>query len=546
MNEITLKVNQEALVRNLKFGFTSQVTVLGELMQNARRAKASVVAFDYEESSHRLTVTDDGIGIGDLQQLVTVAESGWDAETIEREHPYGLGFLAAVYASEHITVESAGRRLAFATADLLAFRPLAVEPCDTGSGTRIVLEGLREIPHLEAALRHRAMGFPIEVRYNGESLPRPRALDGGFSFERTEVGEVYLYGAMPGEDWTYASDEIACYLQGLPVYACGYGGQSGRAAIVHLDPTRFLARLPDRDRLIDEPEAIDAVWAAIKAVALARLHVQKARLAPEAFIRGFRSLRHWGAVSLLNDVPFLPADVLWSITDYPIVPRWDGDGIEGYGTSIPEGSVEASEVRLAKLERMYEDEPGGTVRWVFAWKADYTLIDADFLDAEHWVHRHVKDLDGAELNLEVVSPGKAVPFEPGRWLWGRTVRFCKGYRITMAEETVEITDAGLYHCSGEDAEENGEILIPERETSGRVVHQVQDFMDENDQYQEHEADEEEALMQTFILAHRSETPEAMLAAVLESARLRDYPALAGRSYRVQIGKEGRVTVRASA
>ena len=134
---------------------------------------------------------------------------------------------------------------------------------------------MREIPHLEAALRHRAMGFPIEVPYNGESLPQPRALDGGFSFERTEVGEVYLYGAMPGEDWTYASDEIACYLQGLPVYACGYGGQSGRAAIVHLDPTRFLARLPNRDRLIDEPEAINAVRTAIKAVALARLQVQK-------------------------------------------------------------------------------------------------------------------------------------------------------------------------------------------------------------------------------------------------------------------------------
>ena len=49
MNEVTLRVNQEALVRNLKFGFTSQVTVLGELLQNARRAKASVVAFDYDE-----------------------------------------------------------------------------------------------------------------------------------------------------------------------------------------------------------------------------------------------------------------------------------------------------------------------------------------------------------------------------------------------------------------------------------------------------------------------------------------------------------------
>ncbi|MGH9895583.1 MAG: hypothetical protein ACREA0_27090, partial [bacterium] len=138
-----------------------------------------------------------------------------------------------------------------------------------------------------------------------------------------EVGEVYLYGAMPGEDWTYASDEIACYLQGLPVYTCGYGGRSERVAIVHLDPTRFLARLPDRDRLIDEPEAIDAVRASIKSLALTRLRAQKAQFAPEEFIRGFRSLRHWGAIALLNDVPFLPPEVLWSITDYPIVPRWD-------------------------------------------------------------------------------------------------------------------------------------------------------------------------------------------------------------------------------
>jgi hypothetical protein len=120
------------------------------------------------------------------------------------------------------------------------------------------------------------------------------------------------------------------------------------------------------------------------------------------------------------------------------------------------------------------------------------------------------------------------------------------FHTTGEKSGLEVADAGLYHCLGEDAEENGEILIPERETSGRVVHQVQDFMDENDQYQEHEANEEEALMQTFILAHRSETPEAMLAAVLQSARLRDYPALEGRSYRVQIGAGGTVRVEAAA
>ena len=44
-------------------------------------------------------------------------------------------------------------------------------------------------------------------------------------------------------------------------------------------------------------------------------------------------------------------------------------------------------------------------------------------------------------------------------------------------------------------------------------------------------------MQIFIVAHRSETPEAMLATVLQ-ARLRDYPALKGRIYCVHIGAGG--------
>jgi hypothetical protein len=37
----------------------------------------------------------------------------------------------------------------------------------------------------------------------------------------------------------------------------------------------------------------------------------------------------------------------------------------------------------------------------------------DLLYAGHWVYAYVKDLDGAEFNLEVVSPGKAVPFAQG-------------------------------------------------------------------------------------------------------------------------------------
>jgi len=287
MTHVTLRVNEQALVRHLKLGFTSQTTVLGELTQNARRAKASVVIFDYDEALGRLTVTDDGSGIDDLQVLLTVAESGWDAETVAQEHPFGLGFLSAVYAAERLTVESRGRRLCFATADLLAFRPLEVLAADTACGTRLVLEGL-QIPFLEAALRHRARGFPIEVRFNGEPLPRPDALDGGRPFEPTAVGRIHLYGLHPDEDWrAMRGDELICYLQGLPVFQSGHYG--AQATVVHLDSARFCARLPDRDKLIEETEVLQAVRAEVQALAQGRLRELQAQLSPESFVQRYAS-----------------------------------------------------------------------------------------------------------------------------------------------------------------------------------------------------------------------------------------------------------------
>ena len=41
MNTTQLSVNPEKLINNLRFSFTQSTTVLGELMQNARRAGAT-------------------------------------------------------------------------------------------------------------------------------------------------------------------------------------------------------------------------------------------------------------------------------------------------------------------------------------------------------------------------------------------------------------------------------------------------------------------------------------------------------------------------
>lgn len=201
-------------------------------------------------------------------------------------------------------------------------------------------------------------------------------------------------------------------------------------------------------------------------------------------------------------------------------------------------------MRLAQLESRLQEEPGRLVRWLFAWRAGYTLIEAGRLDPGHWVHRYVTDLANAPLDVELVCLRKTVPFESGGWLWNRTVRFCEAYRVTMAEETVEVTDAGLYYLLESELGEKGEFLIPQDETSGRVVYQAEDFLDEYDQYQERDAEEEATLMETFIIAHTSDTPEGMLAAVLRNAGLWHYPGLVGHRFLVHITEAGSLTVEA--
>ena len=113
-------------------------------------------------------------------------------------------------------------------------------------------------------------------------------------------------------------------------------------------------------------------------------------------------------------------------------------------------------MRLARLEARVQEEHGSLVRWLFAWRAGYTLIEAEGLDPDHWVHRYVTDLANAPFDVGV-GLRKTVPFESGGWLWNRTVRFCEAYQVTVAEETVEVTDAGLYYLLDPDAGEEGEF-----------------------------------------------------------------------------------------
>ena len=196
---------------------TNSTTVLSELMQNARRAQASQINFNFCPETKTLQISDDGCGIESIESLLAVAESGWDAELIAQEHCFGIGFLSALFACRHISVISKSGSIDVDTDAILAFKPVTILPVQDWDGlTVITLFGMDlDSGNILSALRRFASGFPIPVIFNGEVLERTAALDCGLDFIPTEVGHMHLIGFDKPGNGDY---EFDVYLQGLPIY----------------------------------------------------------------------------------------------------------------------------------------------------------------------------------------------------------------------------------------------------------------------------------------------------------------------------------------
>lgn len=144
-----------------------------------------------------------------------------------------------------------------------------------------------ELDNILAALRRYARGFPIPVIFNGEYLDRAAALDSGLEFVTSDMGAVYLHGL---EEPMGAQYEFDLFLQGLPIYS-SYPYASTRH-VIHLDSARFHARLPDRDKLLNEEEVIQQVKAMLAVEIEKRLLSLKDNRAPEEFVRFYDMMRH--------------------------------------------------------------------------------------------------------------------------------------------------------------------------------------------------------------------------------------------------------------
>lgn len=307
-----------AVLKALGDAFTCHTTFLAELIQNARRSGSPEVRIAFDADAGTLSVEDFGSGIGSMEPLLTLGESGWDVEVMGRDRPFGLGLLACLYVAKTIRIESTGVCFDAQCAELLAGRDGAEGPGCREKGTLVRLSGLG--PEVVRALRAAVMAdthgtcfmfsaFSIPVFINGEELPRPYSLEAlaanpEYAQHETPVGPAFArVGYMPAGG--------RCALQGLFVLSAGCYGWNDFFPhfILHVTCPDVRTRCPDRTQFAAASESQVKSALAVGVLKATAADLQRLRAAGDwsTLFRHRRALSDCGLVSLLNDAPFLPA-----------------------------------------------------------------------------------------------------------------------------------------------------------------------------------------------------------------------------------------------
>jgi len=502
MSTICLKTNQNRLIANLRHAFTPH-SMLGELLQNARRAQASHI--QVVADGNTLIVSDDGCGIADLQTLIFIAESGWDPALKERENAFGLGVLSTLYFAEHLSVHSGNQAFNAATATIIRGDAIEVYPEPKRVGTEIRLDGVQSpqtnltLPQwVEHQLKTLCEAFPVRVSLNNIDIARPLA-DASLPWRQTPIGRVLL-------DLDASPTQWRCFLQGLPI---GRAPALSKHQIVLLRDD-MVARLPDRQHLLNEAEDHQRIQAAIRATYRQALLEAKARLASSEFVELYaETCLSSSNADLLNDVPFAPRAWFRNWEDNPA-------GYHRYWEHYPLNGISAraalEETGVWSIDSDGEDDLAAET-YLEARQA--FLLEEHRLDANHWLRHMVKTVTPDQVGVRHGAILHSESYPP----------------LAECIELV-LVDTLIVSLEGEPGEYPVDALRKDdtlylTPRSGSVTELVSDYIFD-DRYDEGREDEDAQTLATFVAVGCSQDPAQVVRALLPDAlRQRSLPKLAG-------------------
>lgn len=541
MPAVQLQVNAQALVHNLRLAFTSKTTFLAELMQNARRAKATRIVIDYDEETKVLVVADDGIGIDDMQHLLTVAESGWDEQTKMDETPYGLGFLSALFQAEHVIVHSGHQLVSFDTCKVLDFEQIQSRTIsDYQKGTRVELTGI-DNPNIAPLVK----GFPVPVIYNGNEIERPHAVDvlakTGQLHEAEGIGH-YLVPDLdkPFDGTTLGEHDYVLYLQGFVVFVPRI--RRRKETIVHLDPRRFKGRLPDRDSLVDPEQACRAINGFLRNLWHRRIDwLCENTTAYEVAAKGVKTLLHWNKIDKLNEIDYLPPGVVRKPDGYPIQYQdWEVDyQYQSVSDPIHKADIESGKIKVFILDGEYVDDEGFQTR-MYARAAGGLVYHRPRLDPQHWLYQYLVRLHGQ--NTRVVPHGQTDQSHVVCNWFDTTLMLCNEVSIDGPVGRANIRETFYGHVWDAEGDCLGDPMIfsPKSDTgnNGRVARQICSYVDEAEQFDEDSAERGETEIHRIIASKRNEDPAKLFTAVLFDTSVREYSNFRDRTFQVTFDDAG--------
>lgn len=177
LTKLRARVSPQAISKVTRIFNGTLDDIFNELFQNARRAGATrvVVTAEHGPDACLITVSDDGAGIADPADLVSLGQSDWSDECRAREDPAGMGFFSLAGLDTVVSSHSASGAFALAIAGdaWTGEADIDVLPFEGPRGT--VIE-FRFEPQpdgkLERTVEAAARFFPLPVSYNGKDLAR--------------------------------------------------------------------------------------------------------------------------------------------------------------------------------------------------------------------------------------------------------------------------------------------------------------------------------------------------------------------------------------
>ncbi|MBB4402992.1 MULTISPECIES: hypothetical protein [Rhizobium/Agrobacterium group] len=179
--------------------------ILGELLQNARRAGATKVVIDQIDDPRfgkAVRIADNGAGLEDPRSLFSLGHSGWSEALSSSEDPAGMGFFALANRGTTIIAQRKGASESwFIQAGADAFhgkQPVNVRPGphDHKGVTVIVPETASE--NIAGAVQHAARFYPVAVEFNGEIMPSSDFLAEAEHIEEWRGIRIGVFSRNPG------------------------------------------------------------------------------------------------------------------------------------------------------------------------------------------------------------------------------------------------------------------------------------------------------------------------------------------------------------